>query len=89
MRVEVVYALPQRQDVVVLDLAPGATVRDAVAASGLIERHGLPEPALLAFGIAGVRVPPQARLSEGERVDILRPLAADPFAARRARARRR
>jgi putative ubiquitin-RnfH superfamily antitoxin RatB of RatAB toxin-antitoxin module len=88
VKVEVVYALAQRQDIVVLDLAPGATVRDAVVASGLLERHGLPDPPCLALGISGARVPAERTLAEGDRVEILRPLAADPIAARRLRARR-
>lgn len=89
MKVEVVYALAQRQDVVALDLAPGATARDAVVASGLLARHALPDPAGLALGISGARVPAERPLAEGDRVEILRPLAADPIEARRLRARRR
>ena len=36
MRIEVVYALAQRQERALLELAPGATVRDAIEASGLL-----------------------------------------------------
>ena len=80
MRVEVVYALADAQQVVVLDLAEDATAGEAVAASGL--------PAELSLGIAGKRVAAGQRLQEGDRVELLRPLAADPNEARRGRARR-
>ncbi|MEK6244285.1 MAG: RnfH family protein [Pseudomonadota bacterium] len=87
LRVEVVYALAHTQDIVVLELAEGVVVRQAVAASGMLARHGL-AAANLQLGIAGKRVAPQQRLREGDRVEILRTLAADPNEARRGRARR-
>ncbi|MEO8143979.1 MAG: RnfH family protein [Betaproteobacteria bacterium] len=80
MRVEVVYALADVQEVVVLDLPVHATAGEAVAASGL--------PAELKLGISGKRVAAGQRLQDGDRVEILRPLAADPNEARRGRARR-
>ena len=86
LRVEVVYARADLQDRVSVDLAEGAVARDAAAASGLIERYGLPASPVL--GIAGRRVPPERRLRDGDRVEILRNLAADPKEARRLRAHR-
>jgi hypothetical protein len=88
MRVEVVYARPDRQFVVALRLAPGATVRDAIAASGLLERHREIDPAGVQAGLFGTRVRLERVLAEGDRVEILRPLAVDPKEARRRRARR-
>ena len=87
MRVEVLYALAYVQDIVVLELAEGAVALDAVAASGVLARHGL-DAGKLVLGIAGRRVAAAHRLREGDRVEILRPLAADPNEARRRRARR-
>ena len=60
-----------------LNLPAGATVRDALAASGF-EGH--------AFGIFGERVALDHRLADGDRVEIYRPLAMDPKEARRRRA---
>ncbi|MGP1675796.1 MAG: RnfH family protein [Burkholderiales bacterium] len=80
MRVEVVYALPQSQERVLLELAPGSTVEDAIQASGLPQ---------IEFGRAGVwgrPVSPQTRLREQDRVEIYRPLVADPKEVRRKRA---
>ncbi len=86
LRVEVVYALADVQDIIVLELAEGAVARQAIEASGLLARHGL-SAARLKLAIFGKRIAPEHRLREGDRVEILRPLAADPNEARRARAR--
>ena len=72
MKVEVVYALPDRVDMVSVSVRPGATLRDAVVASGLAQRH--PEISLekQAFGIFGRRVPPETRLAPGDRIEVYR-----------------
>jgi putative ubiquitin-RnfH superfamily antitoxin RatB of RatAB toxin-antitoxin module len=85
MRIEVVYALPEGADVSVLELPAQATVSDALAASGIAERH--PGIALSRLGIFGRRVDRDTRLTEGDRVELYRPLALDPKEARRERAR--
>jgi len=87
MRVEVVYAVREAADAVTVELAPGATVKDALAASGIVERH--PGLGLDAIGIYGRRVSADTRLADGDRVEIYRPLALDPKERRRQRARRR
>jgi putative ubiquitin-RnfH superfamily antitoxin RatB of RatAB toxin-antitoxin module len=82
MRVEVVFALPSEARQVRLDLPDGATVRDALAASGLDVKTD-------AVGVFGKRVPLDHPLAEGDRVEIYRPLAMDPKEARRRRARKK
>jgi len=79
LRVEVVQARPDRAEVVELRLPDGATVRDALAASGLNGSQA---------GIFGRRVTMDTRLADGDRVEIYRPLRLDPKEARRRRARR-
>ena len=60
----------------------GALVRDALRASGM--------PAdLSAVGVFGKRVAPDARLADGDRVEIYRPLLLDPKERRRERARKK
>jgi putative ubiquitin-RnfH superfamily antitoxin RatB of RatAB toxin-antitoxin module len=76
MRIEVVDAWPQRAEVLELRLPAGATVRDALAASGL---KGVQ------VGIFGKRVTMDTRLADGDRVEVYRPLAIDPKDARRRR----
>jgi len=89
VRVEVVYALPDEQPLIELDLAPGATVTDAVRASGLAERFPEIDPERGRFGIFSRRCDPGRVLREGDRVEIYRPLQVDPKEARRRRAGRR
>ena len=79
LRVEVVQARPDKAEVVELRLAEGATVRDALAASGMRGSQ---------VGIHGKRVTLETRLADGDRVEIYRPLKLDPKEARRRRARR-
>ena len=80
MKVEVVYARAAGAEIVWVELPAGAKVRDALAASRL-SGH--------AVGIFGKRVTLDTALSDGDRVEIYRPLAIDPKEARRLRARRK
>lgn len=85
MDVEVVYALADEQIVVRLALPEGATAADAVERSGLPARF--PEIAAGAkLGIYGRIAAADTRLADGDRVEIYRPLIADPKQARRRRA---
>jgi uncharacterized protein len=87
MRIEVVYATPAGQDVVEVELAEGATVQDAVIASGLLARFPEIDLATVAVGIFGERATLDDPLEQDDRVEIYRPLLADPKEARRRRAR--
>jgi putative ubiquitin-RnfH superfamily antitoxin RatB of RatAB toxin-antitoxin module len=82
IRVEVVYALPGEARALTVELPAGSRVRDALRASGLAAGEGL-------LGVFGKKVEPDAPLSDGDRVEIYRPLAMDPKEQRRQRARRR
>lgn len=86
--VYVVYALPSRQRVVSLQVTAGTTAVDAVCQSGLLAEF--PEIGLerARLGVFGRRVNPDHVLSEGDRVEVYRPLTADPKAVRRERAER-
>jgi uncharacterized protein len=84
MRVEVIYALAQKQERVVLDLPPESTVQDALQASGLLQRLAQIESGHL--GVWGRPVTAETRLRHQDRVEIYRPLIADPKEIRRARA---
>lgn len=88
MRVEVVYALPDRQPLVEVELDGGATVADAVRASGLAERFPEIDPEQGPFGVFSQRCAPERLLRAGDRVEIYRALQVDPKTARRLRARR-
>lgn len=87
MRVEVVYALPHEQPLIELDVAPGTTAAEAVAASGLVERFDDVDPQTSPLAIFSRSCGPDTVLRAGDRVEILRPLQVDPREARRQRAR--
>jgi putative ubiquitin-RnfH superfamily antitoxin RatB of RatAB toxin-antitoxin module len=86
LRIEVVYALPQGEDAVALEVASGATAGDAVHASGLLQRHPEIDLARHRIGIYGRVVEPNAVLSDGDRVEVYRPLLMSAKEARRLRA---
>jgi putative ubiquitin-RnfH superfamily antitoxin RatB of RatAB toxin-antitoxin module len=86
VRVTVAHARPERQELVELALPAGATLADAIAASGLLARFPDLDAATLKAGIFGRVRPRETRLADGDRVEIYRPLVADPKFVRRKRA---
>jgi len=80
LRVEVAYVAPDRELLRALDLPDGATVDDAVRASGL----AAVETAV--YAIFGRRVPGATLVADGNRIEITRPLVCDPKLVRRNRA---
>jgi hypothetical protein len=86
VRVEVIYALPLKQARVMLELPPGSTVRDALRASGLL--RGVPRIDVARLGVWGQAVTADTGLCDRDRVEIYRPLIADPKEVRRERARK-
>ena len=88
VRVEVVIAWHDRQRVLELELPDEATVADALeGVAGNADFVGV-DCREAPVGIYGRVVDRCQRLSEGDRVEIYRPLVVDPIAARRRRARR-
>lgn len=87
MRVTVAVALPGRQEVIELDLADPATVADAIEAAELARRFPGVDFASMATGIWSRAAQPATRLREGDRVELYRPLEADPKDMRRRRAK--
>jgi putative ubiquitin-RnfH superfamily antitoxin RatB of RatAB toxin-antitoxin module len=86
MKVRVAHSPgPGATDWVDLELPEGATVADALQAAGAAARW----PALPACSLAvwNRRARPESRLCDGDRVDVLRPLTADPKESRRQRYR--
>ena len=84
MKVTVAYAAPGVEAIESIDLPAGATVRDAVAGSGLVPRLAI--PSTVSYAIHGQRARPDTPLVDGDRVEIVRPLVADAKAVRRERA---
>jgi len=88
IRVEVAYALPDKQAIVEVQVAAGTTALQAAQLSGIAGQFDDMDLDNAKLGIFGKVVSPQQVLREGERVEIYRPLIADPKEVRKARAAR-
>lgn len=86
MRIEVVFAFPDRQFLECIEVAGGATVADAIRLSGLAQRFPDTDFERLDVGIWGSPVRRDQVLAEGDRVEVYRPLEMDPRDARRLKA---
>lgn len=88
MQVDVVYALPERQYLRTVKLEEGSTVELAIVASGLLElRHDI-DLQVNKVGIYSRAAKLADVVQDGDRVEIYRPLIADPKELRRQRAER-
>jgi putative ubiquitin-RnfH superfamily antitoxin RatB of RatAB toxin-antitoxin module len=85
--IEVAYAEPERQFLRRVSLDAGATVADAILASGVEHELDI-DASALSVGIWSKPVSRDTRLEAGDRVEIYRALVADPKEARRRRADR-
>jgi len=85
MRVEIVLARPRAFESWTVELPLGAVLADALAAAGLTPER-LAGQGIDGFALHGVRAEPDASLRDGDRIELLRPLVADPKDARRRRA---
>lgn len=86
IRVEVVYANPTEQRLVKIECAEGTTARQAIESSGLLECFGEIDLSKNKIGIFGKLAKLDQPLRDRDRVEIYRPLIADPKEIRRQRA---
>lgn len=82
MKVSVAYALPERQTWLEVEVPDHATVRDAIELSGLTRLYPSLDLTVQKVGIFSKPVSLEARLEAGQRVEIYRPITADPSALR-------
>lgn len=83
VQVEVVFATPVRQELVEVGLPAGASVADAIEASGIADRFPRESLDDLPVGVWGREASRDAGIRDGDRIEIYRPLAMDPKEARR------
>lgn len=88
IRVEVVYALPERQYLRTVKLEQGSNIEQALLASGLLELRKDIDLKKNKFGIYSRPVKLADIVNDGDRIEIYRPLIADPKELRRIRAER-
>lgn len=84
MKVEVIQAWPGRFEAATVELSEGACVADAVAAAKPSAMD-----AIVGYAVFGVLAAAATPLRDGDRVELLRGLQADPKEARRQRARKK
>lgn len=87
IRVAVAVALPERQEVIEVEVPEGTTLAQAIARSGLAQRFPAIDFAAARVGIWSRPCPPGTVLREGDRVEVYRGLRVDPKDMRRKRAR--
>ncbi len=86
IRVEVAYALPHEQVILPLELPAGSTLMQAIEQSGILKRFPDIDLSRQKVGIFGKLKKPDQVLRDGDRVEIYRPLIADPKEVRKQRA---
>jgi putative ubiquitin-RnfH superfamily antitoxin RatB of RatAB toxin-antitoxin module len=89
IRVQVCYATPQRQLMRDVVLAADATLHQAIKASGVLQEVPEIDISVCRVGIYGKLKSLDSALHEGDRIEIYRPLIADPMESRRRRASKR
>ena len=87
--VEVAYATPQAQVIINLNVKPGTTLLEAIKLSGVLEQFPEIDLEKNKFGIFSKANDADTVLREKDRVEIYRPLIADPKESRRKRAEKK
>jgi putative ubiquitin-RnfH superfamily antitoxin RatB of RatAB toxin-antitoxin module len=83
MEIAVAYAEPARQVWIKLDLPEGSSVREAIERSGVLAQFPNIELEETPVGIFGKRTQLDAQLADGDRVELYRPITADPETVQR------
>jgi putative ubiquitin-RnfH superfamily antitoxin RatB of RatAB toxin-antitoxin module len=86
IQIEVIYALPEKQETVPLSLPPGTSLQQAIEASGLAGKYPEIDMDKGKFGIYSKLAKLDTVLRDRDRVEIYRPLIADPKEVRKQRA---
>jgi len=86
IQLEITYAKPERQEIISLKLPAGSTIQQTIEASGLLQRHPEIDLAKAKVGIYGKLSRMDTVVRERDRVEIYRPLIADPKEVRKQRA---
>ncbi|MDS4015667.1 MAG: RnfH family protein [Candidatus Accumulibacter sp.] len=84
--VELIYALPARQQLITLNVPAGTSVRQAIELSGVLDKHPEIDLTKNKVGIFAKLTKLDAMLRERDRIEIYRPLLADPKEVRKQRA---
>jgi putative ubiquitin-RnfH superfamily antitoxin RatB of RatAB toxin-antitoxin module len=86
--VEVIYAMPDVQRCVTVELRPGATLRSAIERSGILLEFPQIDLQVNRVGVFGELRELDDHVDDGDRIEIYRPLRVDPKEARRRKVAR-
>ena len=86
LSIEICYAVPGKQELLRLKLDEGSTLQQALDASGLLEKYPESDMKKKKFGIWNKLSKPDSVLRNLDRIEIYRPLIADPKEVRKQRA---
>lgn len=86
LHIEVVFAYPREQHLLAADVEAGSTVEAAIRASGILAKHPEIDLERMRVGVFGKLCALEDSVRDGDRIEIYRPLKADPKEARRERA---
>lgn len=89
INIEVAYATPERQTILNLQVPVGTTLIDAAKQSGITDIFLDLDLDTADFGIWGKSKPATTHVEDGQRIEIYRPLLADPKESRRRRAEKK
>lgn len=89
MVVQVCYALPNGAERIDVDIAQGQTLAQAIQASGILARHPEINLQTMKIGVYGKIRALSDTVHAGDRIEIYRPLIADPMESRRRRVKRK
>ena len=84
--IEVAYALPEKQTIVEVRVPQGTTIEEGIRLSGILDIYPEIDLSTQQVGLFGKLKKPTQVLREGDRVEIYRPLIADPKEVRKKRA---
>ncbi len=87
--VETIYINPPRQSILNLYLSAGTTIREAIIQSGMLEQYDEIDLEVNKVGVYGELKDLDTLVEAGDRIEIYRPLKADPKEARRQRAKKK
>src|SRR5471030_2200376 len=85
LSIEVCYTLPNEQTLIAVELPEGATLQQALDASGMLQRYPGIDLATQKVGVFGKLKALDAVLADHDRVEIYRPLLVDPKLSRQRR----
>lgn len=88
IQVEVCYALPEKQTLLSLEVEPSLTIESIINQSGILELHPEINLAENKVGIFSKLAKLNDTLHDGDRIEIYRPLIADPKEVRKQRAQK-